>query len=255
MKIIFLGIIQALTEFLPISSSAHLVLMENVLKMSNGAVLSYTAFFHLGTTLATIFYFRRRIWEILKNLFQATPSRNESIHIIISVIVGTVPIAFFGYFFKNQIEYFFETQIYFIGLFLILNGILLFITKFSTDRSSFLTYTNAFVIGLAQVLALLPGISRSGITISTALLLGLSAYRSFEFSFLLSLPAIIGANVLLLKDIMINFSLINFIFSVFIPFFVGLGALKLLNKTVLTKKIYYFAFYSWIFGGIILAVR
>ncbi|MEO0072917.1 MAG: undecaprenyl-diphosphate phosphatase [candidate division WOR-3 bacterium] len=253
-KIIFLGIVQGLTEFLPISSSGHLVLIEKTLNLSLSSFLSCTAFFHLGTTLAIIFYFRRRIYEICKNIFQPQAQRSESIRIVVNVAIGSIPVAIIGYFLRSHIEYFFSSRLYFVGLFLIINGILLFVTKFITARNIQLTPWRSLTIGIAQALALLPGISRSGITITTGLILGLSSVSSFEFSFLLALPAIIGANILVLREIVFHFSIIDFIIGFFVPFIIGVGALRLLNKMVIDKKFYHFAYYSWFLGVLILPV-
>lgn len=247
--LIFLGIVQGLAEFLPVSSSGHLAFLENILKLSESQRLSYTVFLHLGTTLALLFYFRKKIFEIILNSFRHSglEKQKESLNLILMIIIGTLPIAILGYFAKDKIEHYFQLP-YYPALFLLITGIILFGSKFSKERKSQLTYFYSFLIGIAQAIALLPGISRSGITISFALLLGLSRTNSFEFSFLLSIPAIIGANILLMKNITLNLTVIPLLLSIIIPFTIGLLALFLLKKLVLNKKLHYFSYYCWILG-------
>lgn len=245
--VIILGIVQGLTEFLPVSSSGHLALLESLFHISQSQRLSYTTFLHIGTTLSLLFYFRKKIYNIFINSINFTyrEQQKQSLTLILAIIIGTLPVAIIGYFANETIEQYFSVPIYPI-LFLIITGFILFITKFAKERKYRLTYTDALFIGIAQAIALLPGISRSGATISIALLLGLTREDGFEFSFLLAIPAIIGANILLLKRTPINLPIIPLLISIIIPFTFGLLALILLKNIVIRKKLHYFAYYCWI---------
>jgi undecaprenyl-diphosphatase len=253
--LILLGLVQGLTEFLPVSSSGHLALLESIFRFNETQRLSYTAFLHLGTILALIFFFRMKIYSILSNLFKPKyrEQNQESVSLILKIILGTIPAAIVGFFARDKIDLIFNKPIY-SAVFLIITGIILFITKFSKETKSKVSYSDAILIGTAQAIALLPGISRSGATISIALLLGLSRTDGFEFSFLLSIPAVIGANILMFKDILINLDIVTLILAIAVPFIIGLFALKLLRNFVLKKQLHYFSYYCWILGIIALLI-
>ena len=247
--LIFLGIVQGIAEFLPVSSSGHLALLESIFRFNQAQRLAYTAFLHLGTVLALLFFFRKRILEIFADLFISKDllHKKESLSLILKIIIGTIPAGIVGYFAKDKIDTAFIEPIY-SAVFLIITGIILFATKFSKESKSKISYSDALLIGIAQAVALLPGISRSGTTISMALLLGLSRADGFEFSFLLSIPAVLGANSLMLKDLPPNLSISFLILAIAIPFVVGLIALKLLKNIVIKKQFHNFAYYCWIIG-------
>lgn len=251
--LIFLSIIQGLTEFLPISSSGHLAFWAHILKFSENQRLSFTAFLHLGTSLALIIFFAKKIEKMLKLAIQKQDleKQKKSISLIIAIIIGTIPIAVIGLTTQNFIDRIFQNPIYAL-IFMVITGFILFLTKFATPRAVKITYSNALIVGIAQAVALLPGISRSGITISTALFLGLSREDSFEFSFLLSIPAVIGANILVLKDVTTSLSIISLVIATIISCLSGLIALYILRRIVSNKKFHNFAYYCWIFGGLAL---
>jgi undecaprenyl-diphosphatase len=241
---ILLGIIQGLTEFLPISSSAHLVFAEQLLKLSANIRLSYSAFLHLGTTIALLIFFGKRIIQIIGSLF--VKDRIESrtnLLLILYIIIGSIPAGIIGLLFKDKIEITFANPT-FPAIFLIFTGLLLFSTEFFQSKEKKLNLTLALIIGNAQAIALLPGISRSGATIATALLLGMSGFEAFEFSFLLSIPAVIGANLFTFKDLSnTSISGPSIILGVLIAAIIGLLALAWLKNLVLRRKLYYFGFY------------
>lgn len=247
--LIILGIIQGLTEFLPISSSGHLVLLQNIYKFDQASRISYTAFLHLGTTFALLFFFRKKIIKIIINIFNRSDItlKKSNQKIILMIVIGSLPIAIVGFCFQKQIEHFFSKSLYPIS-FLLINGLILFFTKYVRSKNKTINYSHSLIIGIAQAVALLPGISRSGITIAVALLLGIRKEDSFEFSFLLSLPAVIGANILMIKDIAYNLSLFNIIIAIIIPLIIGVFALNFLKQFVIQGKLYYFAFYCWFIG-------
>lgn len=248
-----LGIVQGLAEFLPISSSGHLALLEHLFHLSQSQRLSYTAFFHLGTFLALLFYFRKKIYYLITDTFNYTSREKQKVSLktILLIIVGTIPIGIVGHLLKNQIDTSFQNPLY-SAIFLLITGVVLFLTKFSKEIKTDINYSDAVLIGLAQAIAVFPGISRSGATISIALFLGLPSEKSFEFSFLLSIPAVLGANILLLKDISFNLSTLTIVFSLIIPFIVGIISLSLLQKIVIAKRLYYFSYYCWLVGIIAL---
>jgi undecaprenyl-diphosphatase len=250
---IILGIVQGLTEFLPVSSSGHLALLEHLFRLDQSQRLSYSAFLHLGTTFALLYYFRKKIASIITDLFNKSEKtrQKQSFRLVLMILIGTIPAAIIGIFALDKLEQFF-CQPYYTGIFLIITGIILHLTRFAKIQNRALAFKYAVMIGIAQAIALLPGISRSGITISTALFLGLSGEDSFEFSFLLSIPAVLGANILTFKQISINLSPILIIFAILIPFVVGVIGLALLRKFVVNKKLYYFAFYCWLIAILVL---
>lgn len=241
---IVLGIIQGLTEFLPVSSSAHLVFAEQLLKLSTNIRLSYSAFLHLGTTIALLIFFGKRIIQIVGSIFaKPTMERRNNLLLIFYIIIGSIPAAIIGLLFKDKIELTFAQPI-FPAFFLIITAFLLFCTKLFKTPERKLTLATTLIIGIAQAIALLPGISRSGATIAIALLLGLSSFEAFEFSFLLSIPAFIGANLFTFKDLSNTaISGPTIILGVLIAAFIGLLALTWLKNLVLRRKLYYFGFY------------
>jgi len=241
---ILLAILQGLTEFLPISSSAHLVFAEHIFNLAANIRLSYNAFLHLGTFLALLIFFGKRIVQIIKSfLSQDRTQTQTNLKLILYIIVGSIPIAIIGGLFIDKIEPTFVQPIY-PAIFLILTGLLLFATRFIKTQDTKIGYKAALIIGIAQAIALLPGISRSGATISTALLLGINSSESFEFSFLLSIPAVIGANILTFSQLIssdINSSAI--ILGILFTAITGILALAILKYFVLRKRLYYFGFY------------
>jgi len=189
---ILLGIVQGLTEFLPVSSSAHLVLAERFLGFDQPGVLLEAAL-HLGTLSAVLLLFRRDLIRLVRGVFHRGSDRSE----VGRLIIGTVPIVFFGLLFQSRIEAAF-TSLSIIGLCLLVTGATLFLADWAGRRAKRheVRLFDSIFIGLAQALALLPGISRSGTTIATGMALGIRGAEAARFSFLLSIPAILGAGVL-----------------------------------------------------------
>jgi undecaprenyl-diphosphatase len=246
---IILGAIQGLTEFLPISSSAHLVFAEHLLRLSPNIRLSYDVILHLGTTLALLIFFGKRIGQIIKSLFiDDKTQRQTNFHLVFYIIIGSIPVGIVGGLLKDKIELTF-TQPIFPAIFLLITGLFLIATKFVQGQSTKINTKTAFIIGIAQAIALLPGISRSGATIATALLLGISNIEAFEFSFLLSIPAVIGANILTFSDFKnINIPISVVILGIITTVITGILTLFLLRYLVMKKRIYYFGFYCLALG-------
>ena len=232
-KYIILGVVQGLTEFFPVSSSAHLVIVQKLLGIFEQRVF-ISVILHLGTTLALIVFF-------FKDIVAALHNRRALIFIAIAVFV-TAAIGIPG---KKFFESLFASS-FVAALGLIFSGVILILTRrFTQAKRNNFNYKDAFVLGLAQGLAIVPGISRSGVTISTLLFRRLDKETSFRLSFIASIPVVLGAVLLKIKDIN-NFSNLNlqgllagFIFS----FAFGIIALKILKAFLEQAKLHYFGYY------------
>ena len=192
LRAILLGIVQGLTEFLPVSSSGHLelakVLLDDTALAEESMLMTVTL--HFATALATVWVFRSDIAEILRGIFGG---RREDLEFAAKITVSMVPAAFVGVVFEEWIESFFGGSITFVGFMLLITGLLLFLADRAKRTEKPVSYGDAALIGLSQAIAILPGISRSGATISTSVLLGIDRERAARFSFLMVVPLIFGA--------------------------------------------------------------
>lgn len=224
---LILGLIQAVSEFLPISSDGHLNLFQYFFKLTPS--LDFDIFLHAATFISVIFFFRHQINYFFDNFKY--------------IIVGSIPAALVGILFKDQIESI-VTSPNLLPFFFLFTGILVFSTKFISTKNKSLNYLLAFVVGIFQALAILPGVSRSGSTIFSALLLGLSPQNAFNFSFSLFIPATAGAILLSLRDI-ISADLITFnnLFTFVITSIFGIFVLSFFQKITLNHKFWYFGIY------------
>ena len=254
---IILGFIQGVTEWLPISSTGHLRITEQLLGLTLPLLFDVTL--HVGTLAVILLFFRKDVKTIIAALAKRD-FKSENGKLIPLIIVGTVPTALIGvaFTFGNIIENVFDSFLPIAGAF-ITCGVVLYLSKNGTERNETITYMAALAIGTAQGIALIPGISRSGLTIATALLLGLKREKAFKFSFLLSVPAVIGAlgltlyeqhEVLTLAGVDWTEILVGIAVSLVVSYF----ALKLLWKALAGKKFYLFAFYCWLIGAVLLAL-
>ncbi|MBH31981.1 MAG: hypothetical protein CMG71_08400 [Candidatus Marinimicrobia bacterium] len=246
LEALLLGAIQGATEFLPVSSSGHLVLMANWLNADLPG-FAFEVVVHLGTLLSILIVFRNDLISILSKVF-----KKGELGEISSIAVATVPTALIGLFFKSDIEPVFST-ISIVGWCLLFTGLLLGSTwciKGSQPRD--ITLVSALIIGLAQAAALLPGISRSGITIVAALWLGISNREAGRFSFLIAIPTLIGSGLLTMRDIVFIGS--NEVSGIILStaftsaFVIGLGALKVLLGLLESGKLYLFSIYCILIG-------
>ena len=267
---LLLGILQGLTEFLPVSSSGHLVLAENFLKV-NPPGITLEVFLHLGTLLVIIAVFRREIGKILVSLVHIFKTgkhrRREDPYLRLSglLLLGTIPIALMGGLFREGIGRLFEYP-RMVSLMFIVTGTILWATKrlkIEKRELSKLNIKDALGIGLAQAIALVPGISRSGITISCGLFQGLSKDSAYRFSFLLAIPAIIGAaglELLILPALSLRHlpailkNIYPLIIGTMAAFLSGLLALKVLLSIIKKGKFSFFAYYLWFVGLASLAI-
>lgn len=253
---IILGIIQGLTEFLPVSSSGHLELAKYVLKDDNAASMSMlmTVTLHGATALSTILVFRKEVFEILKGLLQF--KWNDELIYSLKIILSMIPAVFVGLFFETEIAGFFTRRIGFVGAMLIVTGLLLFLADRAKSTGKKVSYWNAIVIGLAQMIAILPGISRSGATISTSVLLGIDRERAARFSFLMVVPLILGKMIKDFADgtfVSHNDQVLPLIFGFIAAFITGTLACLWMLKLVKSSKLSYFAVYCFIVGAFAIA--
>ncbi|MCL4147628.1 UNVERIFIED_CONTAM: hypothetical protein GTU68_012014 [Idotea baltica] len=250
---IILGIIQGLTEFLPVSSSGHLELGKAILGDTSipEESLLFTVILHFATALSTIVVFRKDVWEIIKGLFQF--NWNEESQFSTKIIISMIPAVFVGLFFEEQLEAFFGGNIRFVGFMLLITAILLYFADKAKDTDKKVSFKNAFVVGVSQAIAMLPGISRSGATISTSVLLGVDKSKAARFSFLMVVPLIFGkiAKDLMSGDLTFNGENNVAMGAGFLAAFVaGLAACTWMIRLVRKSKLSYFAIYCLIVGSI-----
>ncbi|WP_299259695.1 undecaprenyl-diphosphate phosphatase [uncultured Aquimarina sp.] len=250
---IILGIIQGLTEFLPVSSSGHLELGKAILgdKSVPEESLLFTVILHFATALSTIVVFRKDIWEIIKGLLKF--KKNDETMFSLRIIVSMIPAVLIGLFFEEQLEQLFGGNIMFVGFMLIITAVLLWLADKAKNTAKIVTTSNAFVIGIAQAIAMLPGISRSGATISTSVLLGNDKTKAARFSFLMVIPLIFGkiGKDLLSGDFTISTGSGTPLILGFIAAFIsGLFACTWMISLVKKSKLSYFALYCIVVGVI-----
>ena len=248
---IILGIVQGFTEFLPVSSSGHLELGKAILGDTSvpEESLLFTVVLHFATALSTIVVFRKDLWEIFNGLLKF--KWNEEFQFSLKIIISMIPAVLIGLFFEEQLEAFFGGNIAFVGGMLIVTAILLFLADRAKNTGKKVSNSNAFVIGVAQAIAMLPGISRSGATISTSVLLGNDKSKAARFSFLMVVPLIFGK---IAKDIFsgdlvadsVNYYTLGLGFIA--AFVSGLIACTWMIKLVRRSKLSYFGIYCALVG-------
>jgi len=246
---IILGIVQGLTEFFPISSSAHLVIFQHFFSIKKN-VLLLDAVLHAGTLMAIVFVFWKEILEILKGIpfiFNRKARDMEGVKLFHLIFIGTIPTAIIGFLFKKEVESTFLSP-KLTGVFLLITSLILFLTKFTREKSE-VRIAHAFIIGIFQAFALLPGISRSGVTIASALAIGWKREFAFKFSFLLSVPAVLGANILEIFNSELSSSNLLILISGFtFSLIFGCISLKIFSPIVKKGKLYLFSIYCLFTG-------
>ena len=236
LEYILLGIVQGLTEWLPVSSSGHLVIFQQLFNIQ--VDLFYDIWLHLGTLIVLLIFFYKDIINISKRW-------------IFYIIIGSIITGAIGFVFYDLLKSFFSNLLV-VGISLIVTGVILYSSRYFDGKRK-LNKTDAVLLGLAQGLAIVPGLSRSGLTISAGLFRGVDKEKVFKFSFLLSIPAILGA--LILEGSRTSFSLnINHFVGLFFSIVVGYLSLKWLFSIVKQRKLHYFSYYCFIVGLIVLVL-
>ncbi|MDO5825941.1 MAG: undecaprenyl-diphosphate phosphatase [Methanosphaera sp.] len=259
---IILGAVQGLAEFLPISSSGHLVLIPYILGVET--TLAFDTVLHIGTLVAIFTFFWKDIIDLIKGFILSLIDLSEGVDKFMAglhnsiqkrfswlIIIGSIPTALIGFLLKDAVETIFRGTLA-VGVFLIITGLLLYYSekqRHGNITAKTMSFKQSVIIGICQGLAVLPGISRSGATISSGLCLGLEREYAARYSFLLSIPAVLGAGIIQIKDI----TAIDVSFGVLIAGFLssvifGYLAIKLLMKMIKGWSLNIFAYYCWILG-------
>ena len=239
---LILGILQGITEFLPVSSSGHLVIGQKLLGI-NVPGNAFEVILHIGTLMSILVVF----WPDIHRLLGDIKDYNTRIYIF-TLLLGTTPAIIVGLLSKDQIASMFDNT-HTVALALIVTGIILISSKWFLNKKSDLTLIKGFNIGLAQALAIIPGISRSGVTICTGLMMGLSTKEAARFSFLLAIPAISGAGILTAMDIeKISLGMDVMTVGLLSSFLVGWGSLKWLLNLLKKGKFHWFGVYCLLLG-------
>ncbi len=253
---LILGIIQGLTEFLPVSSSGHLELGKVILNTEVKEDIIFAMVVHAATVMSILVVFFQELKTLAVESFSL--KWNSSHSYILKLLISMVPVGIVGIFFRDQVEQFFTGNIVLVGSMLLITAGLLTLTYFSTDRNKEITYFHSLIIGIAQAVAVLPGISRSGATISTGLLLGNGRGDVAKFSFLMVIIPIIAANLLDLAagefSTGASISHVSLVIGFIAAFLSGLLACKWMLNIVRKGKLIYFGIYCLIIGTIAIIV-
>jgi len=253
---LILAIVQGITEWLPISSSGHLVILQHLWGLDVPVFFDVTL--HVGTLTAVLVFLWRDVANILKAVVRLDFKTEEG-KLALYVVIGSILTAVIGFLFRDLFESFFSNLLA-VGVAFMVTGCILYASKLTRERNKSINFFDALLIGKAQGIALTPGISRSGITISTGLLRGVKKEKAFQYSFLLYIPAVIGAaigtsvtewNKLAAAEV----DVLSIVFGLVITAIVGYIFLKLLFKVVLKEKFHMFAYYCWTLGLIIILAR
>jgi undecaprenyl-diphosphatase len=242
--ILILAVVQGITEWLPISSFGHLVIIEKYLGLE--LPLFFNVVLHIGTVFVVLVVFWRDITKIAKTLI-SLDFRTDEGKLSLFIAVGSLPTALIAFFFHDIFESF-SHNLLAVGVALLVTGFVLFISKGrKTDRN--LSYLDSFLIGTAQGIAITPGISRSGVTIATGFLRRVKKDIAFKYSFLLSVPAVLGAAAMESSDLVLgNVDFIQLFLGAIISMIAGYTSLIFLQKIITKEKFHLFAYYCWIVG-------
>ena len=249
---LLLGLLQGLTEFLPVSSSGHLVIAQHFLPGFDQPGLAFDIMLHLGTMIAVLLYFRREVGLMLVSPLRQGPEARTYRKMLGLILLASVPTALIGLGFKDFFEGLFE-NLQLVAVMLLVTGVLLFLAeRFRRPgrKEGQLTISDALVVGTVQGLAIIPGISRSGSTISTLLLKGVDGETAARFSFLLALPAVFGAALLSLRDLqqVATAEIPMYLVGAGTAFLVGMVSIHCLLAVVRRKRLIGFAIYCWLVG-------
>jgi undecaprenyl-diphosphatase len=257
LKIIILAIIQGMTEFLPVSSSGHLALAEYLLGIESPGV-TLEVFLHFGTFMSVLVIFWKDIIKIIIAVFAnfwkvwkypTVMKENENFAMGVYIVLSMIPAGIVGLVFEEQIDGFFD-NIVMVGVALIVTGTVLFITQWAQNEKRPLKGWRAFLMGIAQAIAIIPGISRSGSTLSMGMFLGIPREKVAKFSFLMALPLIFGATIMKAKDALAveGFIWSGIIIGTITAFIFGYFAVKWLLSAITKGRLYIFGFYCLAIG-------
>lgn len=250
LEALILGIVQGLTEFLPVSSSGHLEIGSVLLGLNASDNLLFAVVVHLATALSTLVVYRKDISSIVAGLFEF--KLNDSYRFAGLILISMIPVMIVGLFFQDEVEQFFAANMMLVGAMLLVTAVLLTLSHFYKSGTGEMTAFKAVVVGLAQAIAVLPGISRSGATISTALLLGVDRSKAARFSFLMVIIPILGAAALKLKDFLespeASLPLASLIIGFIAAFGSGYLACRWMVKIVTQGRLIFFAVYCGLVG-------
>ncbi len=260
LKAIILGIIQGLTEFLPVSSSGHLVIGSELLNFQEQGVV-FDVFLHLGTLVAVVVVFREEIWAMVKAPLVLLVGKGDAVdrHYFrwdLYVVLATLPAVFVGLFFKDTVEQLFG-NILVAYCMLIVTGLLMLMARYLPQRDEPVNWYRSILVGFAQACAILPGLSRSGSTIFVGMALGIAREKIARFSFIMSIPAILGAAVLqfgaLLENPPQSDVLLNLTAGTFMAAVSGYFAIKLLLDIIRRNRLQWFGYYCLLIatGGLL----
>jgi undecaprenyl-diphosphatase len=249
---IILGLIQGITEWLPISSTGHLRIAEHYFGLTVPAL--FDVMLHAGTLIVTLVYFRKDIRKVLKALAKLDFKSDDGT-LIPLIITGTIPTVTIGFLYGNELDTTLSTIIA-LGVGFLVSGVILYFSKFGKENRLGISYIDALIIGVMQGLAIIPSVSRSGFTIAAALLLGIKREKAFKFSFLLSIPSILGALVLTMYQqntelITAGVDVAEILAGVIVSILVSFFALKFLWRSIASKKFHLFAFYCFALGAVL----
>ena len=252
---LILGIVQGLTEYLPVSSSGHLTIGANLFGLSGEENLAFTITVHVATVLSTCVILWKEIVWLFKDLFKF--QWNEGTKYVVNILISMIPVAIVGFLFKDKVEAIFGSGLLVVGICLLVTASLLAFSYWAKPRQrENISPWHAFIIGIAQAIAVLPGLSRSGSTIATGLLLGNSKQKMAQFSFLMVIPPILGEALLDVKDMakqgvsqaMGGLSATSLIIGFLAAFISGCFACKWMINIVKKGKLIWFALYCAIVG-------
>ncbi len=250
-KSILLGIIQGLTEFLPISSSGHLEIFKVILGFETGLNnnILFTLILHLATSFSVIVVYWNDIKKISKSIFSI--KKDENTYFFSLILISIFPAGIVGFFFEEKISNLFDGNIILVGSMLLFTSIILFISDFKIKTTNKLDNVKSFFVGVSQALAIIPGISRSGLTICSSVLMGINREFAAKFSFLMVLPIIFGSflKIIIFDEIIFNQEIISSYFFGFLSaFFSGIFACKWMIVLVKKSKMKYFSVYCLTLG-------
>ena len=250
-KSILLGIVQGLTEFLPISSSGHLEIFKVILGFETGLNnnILFTLILHLATSFSVIVVYWNDIKKIFKSIFSI--KKDENTYFFSLILISIFPAGIVGFLLEEKISNLFDGNIILVGSMLLLTSIILFVSDFKIKTTNKLDYVKSFFVGVSQALAIIPGISRSGLTICSSVLMGVNRELAAKFSFLMVLPLIFGSflKILIFDELIFNQEIISsYIFGFLSAFISGIFACKWMIVLVKKSKMKYFSLYCLAVG-------